>query len=601
MAKTSRTTVETDVLVVGSGPAGGAAAALLGMYGVKHILATKYGWLADTPRAHITNQRAMEVLRDLGLEAKAIAQATPQHLMANNVFCESIAGEELGRLYSWGNHPARRADYELASPVSICDLPQNFLEPILLEAAGQRGSAIRFNTEFVDLVQDADGVSATVKDRLSGETYEIRAKYLIGADGGRSRVAEVIGLPMQGQMGRAGSMNIIVQADLAKYVAHRPSVLYWVLQPGAQIGGIGAGLVRMVRPWNEWLFIWGYDIEQGERQLTDDEAISIVHNLVGDETLEVTVRSTSTWTVNEMYAGHYSSGRVFCMGDAVHRHPPTNGLGSNTSIQDAYNLCWKLKLVLENKASPALLDSYSAERQPVGKQIVTRANKSIDDFPPIFEAVGLLSSTDPVQARKNIEARKAPTEEGKARRKKLYEAIAHKSYEFNCHGVEMNQRYASSAVVSDGTPEPAFTRDRELYHQATTWPGAHLPHVWVEHHGIRKSTLDLAGKGRFTLLTGIGGECWSAAAAAVEASYGLPVDVVSIGPAGCDAQDIYADWYRQSEVDEDGCVVVRPDTYVAWRAKQAVANASDVLVGVFGQLLGRTAETDRSEASVAAA
>lgn len=196
-------------------------------------------------------------------------------------------------------------------------------------------------------MQDADGVTATVKDRLSGETYQIRAKYLIGADGGRSRVAEVIGLPMEGQMGRAGSMNIIVQADLSKYVAHRPSVLYWVLQPGAEIGGIGAGLIRMVRPWNEWLIIWGYDIEQGERKLSNDEAISIVRNLVGDETLAVKVRSTSTWTVNEMYAGHYSSGRVFCVGDAVHRHPPTNGLGSNTSIQDAYNLCWKLKLVLE--------------------------------------------------------------------------------------------------------------------------------------------------------------------------------------------------------------------------------------------------------------
>ncbi|SEE31234.1 2,4-dichlorophenol 6-monooxygenase [Rhizobiales bacterium GAS191] len=594
--------IETDVLVVGSGPAGATSAALLGMYGVKHILVTKYGWLADTPRAHITNQRAMEVLRDLGLEGKAIAQATPQELMANNVFCESLAGEELGRLYSWGNHPERKADYELASPTRICDLPQNFLEPILLEAAGQRGTTIRFNTEFLDLVQDADHVTATVKDRISGETYRIRAKYLIGADGGRSRVAEVIGLPMEGQMGRAGSMNIIVQADLTKYVAHRPSVLYWVLQPGAQIGGIGAGLVRMVRPWNEWLIIWGYDIEQGERKLTNDEAISIVRNLVGDEKLDVTVRSTSTWTVNEMYAGHYSSGRVFCMGDAVHRHPPTNGLGSNTSIQDAYNLCWKLKFVLENRAAPSLLDSYSAERQPVGEQIVKRANKSIGDFVPIFEAVGLLSSSDPAEAKRNIEARKAATPKSKARRKKLYQAIAQKSFEFNCHGVEMNQRYASGAVASDGTPEPECRRDRELYYHATTWPGAHLPHVWLEHGGARKSTLDLAGKGRFTLLTGIGGEGWKTAAAAVMAAYRVPVDVVTIGPAGCDALDIYADWYRQSEVEEDGCVLVRPDMYVGWRAHEAMSNASDVLVGVFGRLLGRIEDAaDRSVRSVAAA
>src|ERR1700730_9777130 len=172
-------TIETDVLVVGSGPAGATSAALLGTYGIKHMLVTKYGWLADTPRAHITNQRAMEVLRDLGIEELAVAKATPQELMANNVFCESIAGEELGRLYSWGNHPARKADYDLASPTRICDLPQNLLEPILLEAAGQRGSSIRFNTEFLDLVQDADGVTATVKDRLPCGGSHIRAKNLI--------------------------------------------------------------------------------------------------------------------------------------------------------------------------------------------------------------------------------------------------------------------------------------------------------------------------------------------------------------------------------------------------------------------------------------
>ena len=578
--------IETEVLVVGSGPAGSSSAALLSQYGIPNVLVTKYNWLADTPRAHITNQRTMEVLRDLGVEAKAVAQSSPQELMANNVFCTSLAGEELGRLYAWGNHPRRKADYDLASPTRICDIPQDLLEPILLEAAAQRGTTLRFDTELVDLVQDATGVTATVTDRATQQRYPIRAKYLIGADGGKSRVAELVDLPFEGRLGVAGSMNIVFDADLSKYVAHRPSVLYWVLQPGAEIGGIGAGLIRMVRPWHRWLIVWGYDLSQGEKQVGDDEAIAIVRGLVGDPTLEPHIRSTSTWTVNHLYASRYAVGRVFCMGDAVHRHPPTNGLGSNTSIQDAYNLCWKLALVLRGQASPALLETYSAERQPVGKQIVTRANKSIEEFRPIFEAVGLLASADPALAQAYIAARKAPTADGKARRKQLHEAIAHKSYEFNCHGVELNQRYASRAIVPDGSPEPAWQRDRELYYQATTWPGARVPHVWVEHAGIRKSTIDLVGHGRFTLLTGIGGEPWRIAAAAVAAKFGIALDAITIGPAGCDALDLYADWYRDSEVEEAGCVVVRPDMHVAWRAHDAVADPTRALLGVFERILG---------------
>src|SRR5581483_7212397 len=279
--------IETDVLIVGSGPAGSSAGLMLSTYRIPNMIVTKYGWLADTPRAHITNQRTMEILRDLGIEPEVTAQASPQDMMGNTVFCTSLAGEELGRLRTWGTDPRRRADYTLASPSAICDMPQNLLEPIILAAAAARGTRVRFDTEYLTCQQDADGVTAEVKDRVSGSNYQIRAKYLLGADGGRSKVAEDVGLPMEGRMAVAGSINIVFQADLAKYVDYRPSVLYWVLQPGSDIGGVGMGVIRMVRPWNEWLAIWGYDINAGAPQLDDDAAIAIVRNLIGDQDIPI--------------------------------------------------------------------------------------------------------------------------------------------------------------------------------------------------------------------------------------------------------------------------------------------------------------------------
>lgn len=582
----STMTIETDVLVVGSGPAGLSTAVGLASHGVDHIVITKYQWTANTPRAHITNQGAMEIFRDFGVEKDVLEKAVPHELMGDTVFCTSLTGEEIGRIHTWGTHPLREADYTLSSPTQNCDIPQNLLEPILLTRAAKLGSKVRFNTEFISFVQDATGVTTTVLDRISGTEYTIRSKYLVGADGGRSKVAEQAQLPMEGQMDIAGSMNIVFKADLSQYVAHRPSVLYWVLQPGSTIGGIGLGLVRMVRPWDEWLIVWGYDISQPAPEVTDEMAISLVRNLVGEPELEVKIESTSVWGNNKMYATKMNNGRVYCMGDATHRHPPSNGLGSNTSVQDAFNLAWKLAYVLQGKAGEALLDSYTAERAPIAKQIVLRANKSIEEFGGILQALGILDTNDPKVMQTRIEARRDNTPEGAKRRAELKTALELKDYEFNAHGVELGQRYASSAVLKDGTPEPAMTRDPELYYHPTTWPGARLPHAWLGKDGYKVSTKDITGKGKFALLTGISGEKWAAAASAVAKELGLEIDVHVIG-AGRQYTDLYEDWTRLREVAEDGCVLVRPDQYVAWRSDSLPANAQAALLASMKSVLSR--------------
>src|SRR4051794_6193559 len=341
-ADTAAMRIETDVLIVGSGPAGSAAALFLSTLGVPNIMITKYRWTANTPRAHITNQRAMEVFRDMGIEDQILADATPHDLVGDTVFCTSIAGEEIGRIHTWGTGPAREADYQLASPCLIVDIPQNYLEPILTRNATMRGTQTQFSTEYLSHTQDERGVDVRVLDRLTGHEYTIRAKYLIGADGARSKVAADIGLPYEGAMDIAGSMNITFTADISAYVGHRPSVLYWVIQPGSNVGGIGAGLVRMVRPWDEWLIVWGYDITEEPPVVDEAAATQIVRDLLGMPEIDVEITGTSLWGNNEMFATHLQKGRVFCAGDAIHRHPPSNGLGSNTSIQDSYNLAWKL-------------------------------------------------------------------------------------------------------------------------------------------------------------------------------------------------------------------------------------------------------------------
>ncbi|MBK0420296.1 FAD-dependent monooxygenase [Leucobacter sp. CSA1] len=576
--------VETEVLIVGAGPAGAAAGALLATYGIDAMMINKYNSVANTPRAHITNQRAMEVLRDLGLERQAKAASTPQNLMGDHVYATSLAGQELGRIRTWYTHPSFKAEHDLASPTAVCDIPQDKMEPILVGAASYRGTTVRSGTELLGFEQDDDGVTSTLRDRVTGEQYTVRSRYLIGADGGRSLVAEQLGLRFEGEMVASASMNVVFRADLSHLVEHRPSDMYWFLQQGVGHGGVGVGVLRVVDTWDRWVGVWGFDASQGTPELTDELGTSIAHKLIGDDTVPVEIESLSTWGVNRKYAVENTRGRAFIVGDAAHRHSPMNGLGSNTSIQDSYNLAWKLALVLRGLAGPGLLESYAEERLPIAKHLVDRTVRSEGLMPGMFKALRLPPGFEESVLAQVLENLEAPTEEGAERRAEFRAAMDATLACFNTHGMELNQFYSSRAVVTDGAEAPVPERDVELHYFPSSFPGHHLPHAWVVKDQRRTPIFDLCGKGGFTILAGDRGAAWRDAAAVVSEELGLPLDVVVIGRGG-DYEDAYGDFAAVAQIGELGALLVRPDHMIGWRTTETAD--ADELLRVLRSILDR--------------
>ncbi len=595
MTATKTDTFDTDVLIVGSGPTGATAALALATHGVRAHMVSRWNWLADTPRAHITNQRTMEVFRDLGLSREIERYASPWNVMGDTLFTTSLAGEELIRMRTWGTGDDRRGDYVKASPCGMVDLIQPKLEPILLKSAAERGASFTFMTEYLSHEEDADGVTVFLRDHGKGQDYSLRARYLIGADGARSTIVEQLGLPIEGEMARAGSAYVTFKADLSRFVAHRPSILNWIVTPAASFGEIGMGLLRAVEPWTQWIAGWGFDIAGPEPDLSEASCREKIATMIGDPSVEVEIVRTSIWYVNQAYATSYSKGRVFCAGDAVHRHPPSSGLGMNTCVQDAFNLAWKLAYVIKGYAGDRLLDSYSLERAPVGKQVVQRANQSRLDYAPLNACFRVAGADNPVAA--GIARFRDPGPDGVAARKAVEDALDLKQTEFNAQGTEMNQRYDSAAVIADADSQPEkWQRDPQLHVQPTTRPGAKIPHVWlVDHKGLRVSTLDVTGRGAFSLVTGLAGGHWVDAATALDLPF---LKIVVTGRA--DAQDLYCDWQRIREIDEAGVLLVRPDGHIAWRSIGAAANVSDARAQLVTALAAILDNSDLSAASVAA-
>lgn len=573
-------TVHTDVLVVGAGPAGLTAAALLARSGVKALTVTKYGSTADSPRAHITNQRAMEVFRDLGIEERVMRRALPQHLMGKQVFATAFAGREICRMMTWGTGDARRADYAAASPCEMCNAPQHVLEPILLEAARSFGADIRFDHEVVAVRQTPDLAIARVRNRVQRDEVEIHARYIVGCDGARTVVGEQGGFAFEGQAGLGNAITVWIEADLTRYAKHRSGALFFACNPGSEDL---FSIWTCVEPWTEWSTIF---TRHGLRRsdVSEESVMPRVCAAIGDPAVAIRIKKVSEWQINHVVAAHYRQGRFFLAGDAAHRHPPANGLGSNTSVQDSYNLAWKLALVVSGRADDRLLDSYDAERQPVGRQVVDRANRSVAEMVPWIDALGFRPGQTKGEALAILD--RLLGADGEAQRQKLLAALDLMNGQFNAHGVEMGQRYASNAIVGDGTPFPPYDRDPDLYHHPTTHPGAPLPHVWLQR-GTDVSTVDLCRYDRFTLITGIGGSAWAEAAQQVGDEVGCGIEPVTVG-LGQATNDVLGAWTRRREIGDDGCLLVRPDRVVAWRCPQRVPNPAGALRDVMNRILGRS-------------
>ena len=526
---------EIDVLIVGAGPVGLAASIELGMRNISVLVVEQNERGGVAPRAKTTNVRTRTHLRRWGI-ADRLAQESPFGVdyPNNMVFLTRLGpgGHELARFANAFNAAPKRSELY---PEHGQWIPQYKLEKVLVEKARSLSSVeIRFGTRFVDATQDGSSVRSII------ETQDMRAtvssRYLIGADGARSKIRELIGAKMEGRAGLGRAYNIIFRAPgLAEAHGFGPAAMYW------QVSVNGTSAMGPMDQDDVWFFMPGVGQDQ---TLTHEQASDKLRQCTGID-LPYEILSADAWFANDLLADRYSDRRIILAGDACHLHPPFGGYGMNMGIGDSVDLGWKLAATLQGWGGPNLIASYEAERRRVHRIVID-------------EAVGILGSAASPLPRE-IED---DTPEGESVRKKVGETIkASRGREFYTLGTVLGLGYENSPIVCiEPTPAPAHNPQS---YTPVARPGYLAPHAWLDDG---RSLYDCFGLD-FTLVIDASVDTADVHRAEQDAKQ-LGIPLTRVRPKGIDVSRLFG----------AKLTLIRPDQHVAWRGDNW-QNAFPVAVG----------------------
>ncbi len=528
---------DAPVIIAGGGLVGLSTAMFLAQRGIKSLAIERLKAPSTVPRAAFFHMRTFELFRQAGIEDQVREQSQREFEPDGAIVAvESLTGRQIAAFI-----PSLNEGVEVLSPCRRWFVSQPGLEPILRRRAQEIGATVVGGLEVVSAQQDADGVTVTARDVDTGDERGFRGRYFIDCEGAHSKVRDQLGIRMLGRGVFSNSITIYFRAELGPYLVGRNLSIIYVNNP--VLGGFfrlekGSGrgflVVNTVGDPNA-------DPEAAANAAVDiSEArqIELVRASAGDPDLKVELEGCARWRCTSDVAERFQEGRIFFAGDSAHLMPPNGGFGGNTGIHDAHNLAWKLQLVLNDVAGPKLLETYDAERRPVGRFTVDQAYTRY-----VTRTAAYLKAKDP-----------PPYEE-----------------DFR---IELGYLYRSGAVLSEaGAPEghqhPLESKGR---------PGARAPHLWIQQGGRRVSTLDLLGQG-FAVFAGPDGGVWLEAAERAAAATGARVDVHQLGEEVAAAYGL----------EPSGASLIRPDGFVAWRAASAPADPAAALTDALTAVLMREA------------